>query len=106
MGQYCSNKLAQSRKGRQEPYEFCGFAPLRETIRPYLKGIGSWGYGPGAGVPALAGSGHTPAEAGTPGALSGVARHPACRGTDANQLFRQSLSHPVVVISAPAVSLR
>jgi len=50
----------------------------------------SWGYGPGAGVPASAGSGHTPAEAGTPGALSGGSGHPACRGTDANHLFRQS----------------
>jgi len=52
----------------------------------------SWGDGPGAGVPASAGSGHTPANAGTPGALSGVAGHPACRGTDAHHLFRQSLS--------------
>jgi len=51
----------------------------------------SWGDGPGAGVPASAGSGHTPAEAGTPGALSGVAGHPACRRTDAHHLFRQSL---------------
>jgi len=51
----------------------------------------SWGYGLGAGVPASAGVWPEPAEAGTPGALSGVAGHPACRGTDANQLFRQSL---------------
>jgi len=59
------------------------------------KGL-SWGYGPGAGVPASAGSGHTPAEAGTPGALSGVSGHPACRGTDANHLFRQSFRANVV----------
>jgi len=32
-----------------------------------------------------------PADAGTPGALSGGAGHPACRVTDANHLFRQSL---------------
>jgi len=49
------------------------------------------GYGPGAGIPASAGVWPEPAEAGTPGALSGVAGHPACRVTDVNQLFRQSL---------------
>jgi len=49
------------------------------------------GYGPGAGIPASAGVWPEPAEAGTPGALSGVAGHPACRGTAANHLFRQSL---------------
>jgi len=38
------------------------------------------------------------AEAGTPGALSGVAGHPACRGTDANHLFRQSLSYQTFVL--------
>jgi len=66
------------------------------TARNYPESLSekgwSWGDGPGAGVPASAGSGHTPAEAGTPGALSGVAGHPACRGTDANHLFRQSLT--------------
>jgi len=35
--------------------------------------------GSGAGVPASAGSGHTPAEAGTPGALSGISGQPAWR---------------------------
>jgi len=58
----------------------------------YLNGIGSWGDGPGAGVPASAGVWPEPADAGTPGALSGGAGHPACRGTAAHQLFRQSLS--------------
>jgi len=52
----------------------------------------SWGDGPGAGVPASAGVWPDPADAGTPGARSGGAGHPACRGTDAHQLFRQSLS--------------
>jgi len=74
---------------------FCSGANVRFTplLRRfcYLNGIGSWGYGPGVGVPASAGFGHTPADAGTPGALSGVAGHPACRGTDAHHLFRQSL---------------
>jgi len=65
---------------------------LASLMRERLSEKGwSWGYGPRAGVPASAGSGHTPAEAGTPGARSGVAGHPACRGTDANHLFRQSL---------------
>jgi len=54
-------------------------------------GIGSWGDGPEAGVPASVGVWSEPAEAGTPGALSGGAEHPACRGIDAHQLFRQSL---------------
>jgi len=58
----------------------------------YLNGIGSWGDGPGAGVPASAGVWPEPAEAGTPGARSGGAGHPACRGTAAHQLFRQSLT--------------
>jgi|GEM_PF-3897394 len=51
----------------------------------------SWGDGPGTGVPASASVWPEPAEAGTPGALSGVAGHPACRGTDAHQLFRRFL---------------
>jgi len=34
-------------------------------------------HGPGTGVPASADSGRTPAEAGTPGALSGVSGQPA-----------------------------
>jgi len=51
----------------------------------------SWGDGPGVGVPASAGVWPQPADAGTPGARSGGAGHPACRGTDANHLFRQSL---------------
>jgi hypothetical protein len=55
------------------------------------KGL-SWRYGPGAGVPASAGVWPEPAEAGTPGALSGVSAQPACRVTDANYLFRQSLN--------------
>jgi hypothetical protein len=55
------------------------------------KGL-SWAYGPDAGVPASAGSGHTAAEAGTPGARSGVSGQPACRVTNANHLFRQSLN--------------
>jgi len=51
----------------------------------------SWGDGPGAGVPASVGVWPEPADAGTPGARSGGAGHPACRGTDVNHLFRQSL---------------
>lgn len=39
-GQYLSKKLAHSRKGRKEPYTWCGFAAVRELIRPYLQGSG------------------------------------------------------------------
>jgi len=74
---------------------FCSGATTRFVRLPhrfcYVNGIGSWGDGPGAGVPASAGVWPDPADAGTPGALSGGAGHPACRGTDAHQLFRQSL---------------
>jgi len=78
---------------------FCSGATTRFVMLPhrfcYLKGIGSWGDGPGAGVPASAGVWPEPADAGTPGARSGGAGHPACRGTAAHQLFRQALSAEV-----------
>jgi len=48
--------------------------------------------GPEAGVPASAGVWPEPADAGTPGALSSGAGHPACRGTAAHHLFRPSLT--------------
>jgi len=75
---------------------FCSGATTRFVRLPhrfcYVKGIGSWGDGPGVGVPASAGVWPKPADAGTPGALSGGSGHPACRVTDAHHLFRQSLT--------------
>jgi len=74
---------------------FCIRANARFATLPrrfcYVNGIGSWGDGPGAGVPADAGVWPEPADAGTPVARSGGAGHPACRETNANHLFRQSL---------------
>ncbi len=38
---YGNKNCAQSRKGRQEVRSYAGFAALRESIWPYLHGIGA-----------------------------------------------------------------